>query len=54
MLVCLMSADRDMKLISNAIGAGAKGKFSGGFDISAFAGLQKGPSMIAVFLCLIA
>ena len=31
-----------MKLKSLIIGAGANGKFSGGFDISAFGGLQGG------------
>lgn len=31
-----------MKLMSHIIGSGAKGKFSGGFDINAFGGIQSG------------
>lgn len=38
----------DMKLIPYDIGAGAKGKFSGGFDISGFSGVQEGKGMLSV------
>lgn len=31
-----------MKLMTHTIGAGAKGKFSGGFDINAFGSIQGG------------
>lgn len=38
-----------MKLMSHITGAGAKGKFSGGFDISAFGGLQGGQQGMLIF-----
>lgn len=38
-----------MKLMSHIIGSGAKGKFSGGFDISAFGGIQGGQRGMQVF-----
>lgn len=36
-------------LTSKIIGTGAKGKFSGGFDINAFGGLQAGKCTHAVY-----
>lgn len=41
--------DWDMKLISYVTGAGAKGKFSGGFDISSFKGKQMDMGMLCFF-----
>lgn len=38
-----------LRLIFFVTGAGAKGKFSGGFDITAFGGIQGGKSMCDVF-----
>ena len=38
-----------MKLISYVTGAGAKGKFSGGFDISSFKGKQMDTGMLCFF-----
>lgn len=35
-------------LVSFVTGVGAKGKFSGGFDISAFGGLSKGDGIFSL------
>lgn len=35
------------------IGTGAKGKFSGGFDISAFGALQEGKGMDIVYVAFV-
>jgi hypothetical protein len=37
-----------MKLIFYVMGAGAKNKFSGGFDITAFEETRKGTSMLTI------
>jgi hypothetical protein len=42
-----------MKLISYVTGAGAKGKFSAGFDISAFEETRKETSMLAIIFFLL-
>lgn len=44
---------RDKILIFYVIGPGVKGRFSGGFDISALGRPQSGPSMLGVSLCLV-
>lgn len=42
----------DVKLTCHVNGAGAKGKFSGGFDITAFGGIQRGNGTFNVLYVL--
>lgn len=41
-----------MQTLEMILTAGAKGKFSGGFDISGFGEVQKGASMFSLSWCL--